>query len=320
MDRLKPVAKGQNLIIHGYMDGFFSLSNSPFYGHHKFSAIDLYPNRGKYSDEVPSPVAGSVTALRKFSAPTSLYFERPKHEYVIVIANPEDSRLCYKILHADPCVSVGEKVEIGDNLGTFVKSGLFCFWTDPHIHVEIRDRTDPIRARGGYALQLITQRPHARKYHGCGSVDCISGRVIESKKEYVIIKPAHDIISTVNGYSGIGVRIGHEFGILDGGIPHYGYGGVLVEDSAKVEQDAKVCLGVTEMGSVTRTFDSNYLQFQCDGLSLANDSIDFRGISSYLQFHRPEGITLVYRTFDDHGLRIGQTLDLGLKKPPAKGF
>ena len=310
MDILEPVAKVQNLVINGYKDGFFSLSNSPFYGHHKFSAIDLYPNHRKYSDEVPSPVAGVVTALRRFSAPTSLYFERPEYEYVIVIANSENSRLCYKILHADPCVSVGEKVKIGDKLGTFVRSGLFCFWTDPHIHVEIRDRTDPIRARGGYALQLMNQGTNTKTYHGCG-VDRISGDVIESKKEYVMIKPAHGVISTVNGYSGIGVRIGDQFGILDGGVPHYGYGGVMVEDSAKVEQGAKVCLGATELGSVSRTFDSNYLQFQCDGLSFANGSIDFRGISSYLHFHRPEGIKLVYRTFGDHRIQLGQSLTLG---------
>jgi hypothetical protein len=135
--------------------------------------------------------------------------------------------------------------------------------------------------------------------------------VIESKKEYVMIQPKHDTISTINGYSGIGVRIGDQFGILDGGVPNYGYGGVLVEDSTKVERGAKVCLGATELGSVSRTFDCNYVQFQCDGLSLTNGSIDFRGISSYLHFHRPEGIKLVYRTFGDYKLSLGQSLTLG---------
>jgi hypothetical protein len=158
------------------------------------------------------------------------------------------------------------------------------------------------------------------RYPSQGGAGLISGSVVESKKEYVIIKPAHDLISTVNGYFGIGVRIGERFGILDGGVPHYGYGGVLMEDAAKVEQGARVCLGGIELGSVSSTFDSDYLQFQCDRLSLANDSIDFRGISSYLHFCMPKGIKLVYKTFEDHGLRLGQTLDLGLKNPPAKDF
>jgi hypothetical protein len=50
---------------------------------------------------------------------------------------------------------VGDVVEVGKPLGILLRSGFFDFWTDPHIHVEVRSPSDPIRAMGGFMLERL---------------------------------------------------------------------------------------------------------------------------------------------------------------------
>jgi hypothetical protein len=320
--KFKPLVRAGNLVIDGYVDGAFSLSNSPFYGHKSHSAIDLYSNDREYMGEVQSPVEGIVTIIRRFSPPTSIYFKNPEYEYVIILENSENPLLCYKILHAEPKVSLGQEIKLGDNLGEFIRSGLFCFWTDPHIHLEIRDKPDPIRARGAYELQLIPQEENSRKHTKRDTPSYLSGEVIESRNEYIILKPHIQVFSKVNGFYGLEVEVDHVLGVLDGGVPHYGYAGVLLPDTSKTKQGDTVSFGGVKLGAVTKIIDRNYLQFQCYPLSLhVNEMpLDFRGISSYLRFMQPSGVKLILKTPQDHRIEIGRNLQIDLKQESAKDF
>ena len=51
-----------------------------------------------------------------------------------------------------PPVKEGDEIDVGTPLGCLIRDGFFHPWTDPHIHVELRSRSDPIRATGGYPL------------------------------------------------------------------------------------------------------------------------------------------------------------------------
>lgn len=184
----------------------FSLYNSPYPAHAEGDAIDLYPEDAA---PAPSPVAGEVVGTRTVRAPPKPY--AADHDHVIVVdTGPRLARL----LHVDPAVEPGDVVEVGDPLGSLVRSGYFAPWVDNHVHVGFREQgADPYRASGSLPLAVdvpITPVP----WDGTGTV-------VERTRTYVVLdRPGHPAPGTrFAGLDGGG-------GVLDGGLPHYPGGGL----------------------------------------------------------------------------------------------
>lgn len=74
-----------------------------------------------------------------------------KKEHVLII---DVGKYYAKILHVEPFVSVGEEIKIGEKIGKLYRSPYFRPWTDPHIHLEIRNKNDYLRALGGIELKI----------------------------------------------------------------------------------------------------------------------------------------------------------------------
>lgn len=213
----------------------FTRYNSPYPAHDEGRAIDLYPGYG-----APSPVAGTVVDTLTVRAPAREYAESNDHLIVI-----DTGEYLARLLHIDPDVEVGDRVEIGDDLGRLVRSGYFAPWVDNHIHLGFRPRTaDPVRAAGSLPIDLaVTVRPVA--WTGRGTV-------VEREPTYVVLDtPGHP--DPGDRFAGIG----DSGAVIDGGVPHYQGGGLIAGS------DGPVLLAGTRIG-------------MANGRSVAWDPIEVR--------------------------------------------
>lgn len=182
-----------------------SLYNSPYPAHDSGCAVDLYPG----SDDAVSPVAGEVLATRTVRCPEQPY------------AVSEDSLLLVdcgehvaRILHVEPAVEPGDSVEVGDSLGTLVRSGFFGRWVDNHLHLGFRRPEQNLeRASGSLPIELGTSVSGVG-WDGAGTIEGTG--------------PTHVLLdSPVDGGPGF-TALASDGGIpLDGGLPHYTGAGVL---------------------------------------------------------------------------------------------
>ncbi len=197
----------------------FSLYNSPYPAHDGGCAIDLYPGTlvdGR-TTAAPSPVAGTVRETRRVRAPPKPY--APEHDHLILLDCDGPAPLeglTARVLHVEPTVAAGDRVEPGDSLGRLVRAGFFAPWVDNHLHVGFR-RSDqnPYRASGSLPIDLGTAiRPLA--WDG-------TGHVVSSGDTYAVLDaPAHPDPDAAF----VGVRADGG-GVIDGGLPHYDGGGLL---------------------------------------------------------------------------------------------
>jgi hypothetical protein len=202
-----PVAKSQNVKIYCPYDGHYSFFNSPYPAHKSNSGIDLYPFL-RFDELVGSPIEGRVTYIRKISTPKGREFVDSGFDVVILIEPRYSSGVVVKILHIDPVVEVGDYLDIGDDLGYLLRSGYYGWGTSPHIHLEIRPPNDPLRARGGYYLNNL-HFPNKK------SKETLAGKITRIQPEYALIE--------LNSSIGLVGYVNGKKGILDGGIPYYGW-------------------------------------------------------------------------------------------------
>ncbi|UWG46705.1 Uncharacterized protein HSRCO_0408 [Halanaeroarchaeum sp. HSR-CO] len=191
----------------------FSRYNSPYPAHDAGTAVDLYPD----SDDAPSPVAGEVVETRTVTCPDRSY--AAAHDHLIVVDTGEHLA---RVLHVDPGVEPGEVLSLGDSLGRLVRSGYFAPWVDNHIHLGFRDHgTNAVRATGSLPLSVDVPL-EAVPWDGTGTV-------VDTGETYAILDaPAHPDPGAV--FAGIADDSGSF--VLDGGLPHYEWGGRLATESA----------------------------------------------------------------------------------------
>lgn len=192
----------------------FSLYNSPYPAHDRGCAIDLYPGKGALS-----PVAGEVIDTRTVRAPPKPY--SPEHDHLILV---DCGEYVARILHVDPVVSDGDRLEIGDSLGELVRAGFFAPWVGNHIHLGFRPHDlNPYRASGSLPIKIETDvKPVG--WNG-------AGRVREVGETFVILDaPAHPAPGEC--FAGIADDSGET--AIDGGLAHYDGGGALMEGGGPV--------------------------------------------------------------------------------------
>jgi hypothetical protein len=184
----------------------FTLFNSPYTEHDDGRAVDLYPEPGT----APSPVAGTVERIRQVRAPPKEY--AAAEDTLVVIDTGEHLA---RVMHVDPDIEEGETVDVGDDLGGLIRAGFFAPWVPNHLHVGFRPRgSDPIRASGSLPIEIdVDLRPLA--WDG-------SGKVVETGDTWARLdSPGHP---DTGAYF---VGLDSDGGVLDGGLPHYEYGGLL---------------------------------------------------------------------------------------------
>ncbi len=201
----------------------FTLYNSPYVAHDHGCAIDLYPD----GETAPSPVSGEVVETRTVKAPPQPY--APAHDHLILI---DTGPYVARILHVDPGVETGDSVDIGDSLGTLVRAGFFAPWVANHIHLGFREHdTNLVRASGSLPVSVDTDI-EGLEWDGTGTV-------VETGETWARLdRPVHPSPGTAF------VGLASDGGVLDGGFPHYGRGGLLGDGT-----DAEIA--GTEIGTVS---------------------------------------------------------------------
>ncbi|MEM2938776.1 MAG: hypothetical protein QXU95_00670 [Candidatus Bathyarchaeia archaeon] len=223
------VAHSEGVNIYCPKNGKFSFFNSPYFAHRNCASIDIYPNAW-FNSVAQSPVNGEVIGIREVNRFWHKNFKCSDKDYVLLLRSLENKNKIVKILHLKPTVKVGDNMHVGEKIGVLIRSGFFDFWTEPHIHVEVRNREDPIRARGGCRIGGTIKIDDNMDLIDLMS---IKGTVVDSKREYSLIAPEREF------KHGIPVYLDEQIGFLDGGIPHYGFFGVHTNFTPKIGGQVK---------------------------------------------------------------------------------
>lgn len=185
--------------------------NSPYPAHDAGTAVDLYPD----GEVAPSPVDGEVVETRTVACPSRPY--AAEHDHLIVVDTGDHLA---RVLHVDPAVEPGDRVARGESLGRLVRSGYFAPWVDNHVHLGFREHgTNAVRATGSLPLSLDVPI-EAVPWDGTGTV-------VATDDTYAILDaPAHPDPGSI--FAGIADDSGRF--VLDGGLPHYEWGGRLATE------------------------------------------------------------------------------------------
>ncbi|MFX0039381.1 MAG: hypothetical protein ACFFCY_14670 [Promethearchaeota archaeon] len=260
----------------------FSIGTSPYYAHQHGLAIDIYHSLTLKNYEVLSPISGKIEMIKTLKAPKAKFSDGINFDYLILISNPSDSKILWKMMHVSPNVDVGDKIDIGDPLGKTIRNGYFAYWSSSHIHLELRPSNDAIRARGGKSFNLATEKQE-------GLID-ISEKIDTSKIPIEIHSIYPEMILAylpkyyyykINPFYGVRVKIKHFNCILDGGIPHYKIGTILFQQQNISNELDLIYLGTKKIG-ILHELKGQLGFFKFNDMKFFLNNKEIRGISLYL--------------------------------------
>jgi hypothetical protein len=262
--------------VYAAEQSYISYFNSPYYAHSNLSGIDIY-DQADFGDQAPSPLSGRVTKIFTYEPPLSKWFDSSRKAEAIFLEAKENPNIWVKILHLKPEVKVGDVVEVTDILGRYLREGFFALWTRPHIHLELRDPHDHIRARGAY--QLSPYFGTCDNLQGSPLSENIFRGVVGSLGEgYVFVKLQGWIPSRIGQFYGITGKIGDSWGLIDGGLPHYRKFGFFGE----IREDRIIKAFSTELGIFSSSITTQIHTAECKDISVRLNEMPCIGISCYL--------------------------------------
>jgi len=211
----------------------FTLYDSPYAAHDAGRAIDLYPD----PETAPSPVTGTVRDVRHVRAPPKPY---AADEDVLLVVDTGEHLV--RIMHVDPTVDPGDSVAVGEDLGDLIRAGFFAPWVPNHLHVGFRPRdADAYRASGSLPLALgVDVEPLS--WDGTGTV-------VETDETWARLdRPAHP--DPEEYFVGFTADLAGGEPVLDGGLPHYEYGGLVGDGHPDTGASGRVALAGSPVGTV----------------------------------------------------------------------
>ena len=301
------VATSKSVKVFAPSDGFISFFNSPYHPHIKQAALDIYISSRRFGTEAPSPVKGKVRKLYPFEPPVPKWFTAPKIEHMILIECSENPEVWAKILHIQPSVKEGDELDVGTPLGYFIRDGFFHPWTDPHMHIELRSRSDPIRATGGYPLKPLITNTH----YIDGELDVketYSGRVVRLGERYALVELQAPFIH-LEPFFGVCGLVSDIVGVVDGGLPHYQWAGLLHKIRDTSASEIKLfgtTIGRAQASNSWATF------LTCEGIDTYVDALRCIGLSCYLNLKREKVVKIILPKHSN--LQDGQRINLRLSR------
>lgn len=255
----------------------FSRYNSPYPAHDAGCAIDLYPG----TDRAVSPVSGTVRSVRTVSCPDRPYAVSEDHLLLLDCGSH-----VARILHVDPDVEAGDRVEIGDRLGTLVRSGFFGQWVDNHLHVGFR-------------------RPEQNLYRASGSLPIdlgvsVTGLDWDGRGTVVETGQTHVRLDSPSGRGQQGfAALADTDGVpLEGGLVHYRGGGTF----ATAEGERSL------LGTPIGTADGRGIEWA--DVAVFADDRRASGLSLFAS-RVPFGAKLVFQ--EGHGFEVGDDIAVSIE-------
>jgi hypothetical protein len=272
------VAEVGDVDIYAPHDGFISYFNSPYYAHHKATGLDIYSSDPDNTVAL-SPVAGRVKTIHSFTPPKKSFLKHHNPEQLIILSSKGHQSHFIRLLHINSTVKAGDSISVGDELGTLIRSGFFNYWTDPHIHIDVRRHGNLLRAKGSLPLIPKTQNLHAAKNPSRPFDPGCDLTVVEVKREYILAHTKNT--SHINGIYGFVGRVATASGIIDAGLPHYSYGGIHFTNCPSISLGAPIFIGSQIIGAITH-MSPHYALFKTSPLNISLNGQKIRGLSLYL--------------------------------------
>lgn len=293
---MAPVAYSEGVTISCPVDGMFSFYNSPYPAHRQSSGVDVYPDTG-FGGMASSPVSGEVTLIRRVRGPRGRGYEASEYDVVTLLRSRESPGKVVKLLHVDPTLSIGDEVRAGEKLGRLLRSGYYDFATSPHVHVEVREPSDPLRARGGHRMERLID---------VGWVEPLE----ELRGVVTLCSPEFSIVRLDTLAYGLPAEVGGVSGVLDGGIPYYGWMGVHY-DSGKTEGGAVELMG-HPIATIKAIHDRVCLA-DCTDFSVKVEGKPILGLSLRLSPRKGAEVKLVPRRLGGLALDEGSEVTVNIE-------
>ncbi|MHA2390506.1 MAG: M23 family metallopeptidase [Promethearchaeota archaeon] len=263
----------------------FTIGTSPYYAHQHGLAIDIYHSLSIRNYEILSPVSGKISKIKSLIAPKPKFTGGTNRDYLILIENTLNSEIVWKLMHVKPNVKVGDRIEIGDPLGNTIRNGYFAYWSSPHLHLEIRNSTDAIRARGGKNFSLaIESRENFEESSEIGEFKRIPVEIQSICHEFILCRLPKLFYHKISPIYGFKVKTNQMDCILDGGIPHYKIGTII--SSQELNSDYPIYLGTEKIGT-TNEVNKQFGFLKFEPVKFFLNDIEIRGISLYLASFYP---------------------------------
>jgi len=259
-------------------DAYFSFYNSPYISHGQGSSVDIYPHHQSWSDDVVAPVSGKIIKIKKMKMGIPKEFTTDDYDFALGIRPDSSESDIVRIMHCDPCVRIGDTVEIGDSIGITLRSRFFNYWTGPHYHVEVMHEDSFERSSKSYPFDQLYQFP---KQKGSKQSADIEDEVSEVTEDYVKGFPKGLDHATIGDLIGLAAADTHStiLGILDGGLSHYKQGGIV--GGYDLKKKTIVFFAFTSVGT----------------MSSSNRFLRGPAITSFLDGHQLRGLScFVYPT------------------------
>ena len=259
-------------------DAYLSFFNSPYAGHSRGTAVDVYPSEREWGCSVLSPVNGSVTNIRKMSMGRAKSFETAQYDFAVGIKPEESEGLLVRIMHLEPSVRPGDHVEIGTVIGSTLRSRYFNYWTGPHFHVEVMALNDFHRSTMSIPLKVELGESNLRQE---GSTTR-SQEVLEVSEDWAIVDGAGLGVYQCGPYYGIPATTSgsKRVGILDAGVSHYIHGAIV--GSEPIQDSEEVHLQGYRMGQVQWSRGDLHFFIRESELEFHLGGHALRGLSAFL--------------------------------------
>jgi len=279
-----------NVMVYAKNTDFFSFFNSPYYSHVNASAVDIYPKKRDADEALAfSPVEGVISKIHEVKSPTPKHFKASETEHLIVVSPRENPNVAVKLLHINSNLERGAHINVGDYLGKLVRSGFFNFWTNKHLHIEVRSLENPLRAKGAYNIAPVNSCDNDLRLQNGNPFE--GARFEEIKENYALIGLKEGIVK-IGEFWGFGCISHGVEGVVDGGIPHYGYGGVHLKNSSKTRVGDKIRVGDNTIGTVISVF-KNAIKFKCSSVFIYVNNHLIKGLSMYCRLEEANTIKVI---------------------------
>ena len=282
------IVKTEDIQVSIPQTSHFTIGTSPYYAHQHALGIDIYQSLFLDDYEVLSPISGEILKIKALLAPKPKFLGGIDKDYLILVRNPHNPEITYKILHVKPHnIQVGERIEIGVPIGKTIRNGYFANWSSPHLHLEIRPSNDAIRASGGRTFSLAFDKKRKKDYIEEKNSEEIQMKVLSVFPEFYLAKFSESLYKFIDPIYGVKVRANKESYILDGGIPHYKNGTIISDSSFERVKDLSIYLENQKIGKLNESRGQfGFLKFDKSLKFLLNDE-EIRGISLYLANFMP---------------------------------
>lgn len=260
----------------------FSIGTSPYYAHQHGFAIDIYQSLTLENYDALSPISGKIFKIKTLRAPKPKFPDGVDIDYLLLISNPNNPDLLWKIMHIKPYHKEGETIEVGDLLGETIRNGYFAYWSSPHLHLEIRSVNDAVRARGGINFSLALKEKHKNQaIREDVNTNRIPVTIHSIYPEMILASLPKNFYHRILPIYGVITKVGKKECILDGGIPHYKTGTIISPQGFTSDPSQSIFLGNIKIGSL-HEIKGQFGFFKFSNLKFQLNNIDIRGISLYL--------------------------------------